>query len=103
MISHEIEAICAEILAHSAAPERPAPITRTLLHRRDPDQRMWRFYRMWIDTDLFERVVVLREWGRIGASGKVRVDVHDTPAEAAAWLARLERAKRRRGYIGTAD
>jgi predicted DNA-binding WGR domain protein len=59
---------------------------------------MARFYRLWFGDDLFGNATVIREWGRIGQAGKVRVDVHDSPAAAAAWLARIEQAKRRKGY-----
>jgi len=84
---------------HIAAPTRrwlDSPMT--LLQRRDAARRMARFYRIWFGDDLFGNATVIREWGRIGSPGRVRVDVHDNPAAAAAWLARIEQAKRRKGY-----
>ena len=70
----------------------------TLLHRREPAHRMARYYRLRAGADLWGRVTVIREWGRIGSPGRVRVDVYDDPAAAPVWLARLLRAKLRRGY-----
>jgi predicted DNA-binding WGR domain protein len=70
----------------------------TLLQRRDAERRMARFYRLWFGDDLFGNATVIREWGRIGQAGRVRVDFHDNPEDAAAWLARIERTKRRKGY-----
>ena len=70
----------------------------TLLQRREPARRMARFYRLWADIDLWGHVTVVREWGRIGWPGRVRVDYVARPEDAAAWLARIEAAKRRRGY-----
>jgi predicted DNA-binding WGR domain protein len=70
----------------------------TLLQRRDAERRMARFYRLWFGDDLFGNATVIPEWGRIGQAGRVRVDVHDNPEAAAAWLARIEQAKRRKGY-----
>jgi predicted DNA-binding WGR domain protein len=75
----------------------------TLLQRREPARRMARFYRLEAGADLFGRVIVMREWGRIGWAGRVRVDYVDRPEDAAAWLARIELAKRRRGYASAGD
>lgn len=83
----------------AAATRRCLDSRMTLLQRRDAERRMARFYRLWADADLWGRVTVVREWGRIGSPGKVRVDYVDTPTDAAVWLARIERVKRRRGYI----
>jgi predicted DNA-binding WGR domain protein len=70
----------------------------TLLQRREPARHMARFYRLWASADLWGRVVVMREWGRIGSPGRVRVDHYDNATDAAAWLARIEQVKRRKGY-----
>ncbi|BAR63551.1 putative DNA-binding WGR domain protein [Bradyrhizobium diazoefficiens] len=40
----------------------------------------------------------IRNWGRIGTSGKTMVQTFDSSAEAIEAFVRLERAKRRRGY-----
>jgi predicted DNA-binding WGR domain protein len=42
--------------------------------------------------------LLARQWGRIGTGGRVRLDPHPDAAAAINALARLARAKRRRGY-----
>jgi len=75
----------------------PEPIP-LLLHRRDPDRNMARFYRLSLEPNLFGGVSLVRNWGRIGTAGRLRIDLH--PSESAAEFARAEIAarKRRRGY-----
>lgn len=68
------------------------------LVRIAPDRNEWRFYRLALCPDLFGGCALLREWGRIGAGGRLRVDWHGSEGEALNALARLARAKRRRGY-----
>jgi predicted DNA-binding WGR domain protein len=45
-----------------------------------------------------EKRSLIRNWGRIGTSGKTMVQTFDSRAEAIEAFARLERVKRRRGY-----
>jgi predicted DNA-binding WGR domain protein len=52
--------------------------------------------------DLFGDVSLVREWGRIGQPGKLRLDRHDSEQTAGRALARLAAAKRRRGYRAAA-
>ena len=68
------------------------------LTRIDSSQNAHRFYRMEIVRGLFGDWSLIREWGRIGQSGQVRVDWYDT--EAAAKDARFDilMKKARRGY-----
>jgi predicted DNA-binding WGR domain protein len=70
-----------------------------LLQRRDPARRMSRFYRLYAGMDLFGGVTVLRERGRIGSPGRVRVDQHEDEEAAMRAAAKLLQAKRRRGYL----
>jgi predicted DNA-binding WGR domain protein len=74
----------------------------TTLRRRDPARRMARFYLLGTQFALpfapEQLVDLVREWGRIGSSGTVRVDQHADPETAAKAAAMLEAAKRRRGY-----
>ena len=71
------------------------PIT---LHRIEPARNMRRFYRLDVQQDLFGTWDVIREWGRIGRAGRVRVDPYPTEEEAAAWMQRQRAAKQGRGY-----
>ena len=70
----------------------------THLHRIDPARNMARFYRLSMAPSLFGDVCVVREWGRIGTSGRIRVDLYEKAEQAAAAHVAIERAKRRRGY-----
>jgi predicted DNA-binding WGR domain protein len=41
-----------------------------VLHRRDPEQGIRRFYSLMIERDLFGTVRLVRNWGRIGTTGQ---------------------------------
>jgi predicted DNA-binding WGR domain protein len=71
-----------------------------LLHLRriDAARNMRRFYALSTQPTLFGEMSLIRNWGRIGTSGKTMVRTFDGSAEAIEALLRLERAKRRRGY-----
>jgi predicted DNA-binding WGR domain protein len=68
------------------------------IRRRDAGRNMSRFYAVSLQADLLDGWSVVREWGRIGRAGRVRVDLHGalTPARVAA--DRLTTQKRGRGY-----
>lgn len=68
------------------------------LTRTKASQNVHRFYRMEIAHGLFGDWALVREWGRIGQPGQVRVDWYKT--EAAAKNARFNflMKKSRRGY-----
>jgi predicted DNA-binding WGR domain protein len=66
--------------------------------RIEPERNSFRFYRLAIWPDLFGRVSLIREWGRLGQPGTLRVDSYGSAEEARAALDRLARSKRRRGY-----
>ena len=68
------------------------------LYRSDPTRNMARFYFLDIQPDLFGHWSVVREWGRVGAEGRLRADSYPTPIEAEAAFERLRRSKVRRGY-----
>ena len=69
-----------------------------VLERRDPSRDMARFYVLAIEPTLFGDMALVREWGRIGSSGRRRLDLHSDKMSAGEaldlWLAR----KTRRGY-----
>jgi predicted DNA-binding WGR domain protein len=62
---------------------------------------MARFYSLEVERDLFGRVVHVRHWGRIGGTGKTRLDEHNGEGEALIALAAMKAAKQRKGYRGT--
>ena len=72
--------------------------TACTLHRIDPARHMARFYAMHVELDLFGSIVLVKEWGRIGARGRIVGELHPTEALAVAALQRQADRKRRRGY-----
>jgi len=75
-------------------------MSAVMLHRVDRGQNMARFYLLDIQPDLFGGWSLIREWGRIGRPGTVRVLPYPTEAEALDALEQQRRAKERRGYYG---
>lgn len=70
----------------------------TTLRRIDPDANMRRFYRVMVWPDLFGGFALMREWGRIGQSGRLRVETYPDAGAASAARDRLVARKRRKGY-----
>lgn len=70
----------------------------TKICRIDPTRNMARFYVIGLQADLLGGWSVIREWGRIGGIGRVKIDTHAELADAEAAAQRLEARKRRRGY-----
>jgi predicted DNA-binding WGR domain protein len=71
------------------------------LRRIDPTRNMRRFYRLDVPPDLFGGVLLMKEWGRIGARGRVVAERYDTEALAAVALQRQAERKRQRGYTSS--
>jgi predicted DNA-binding WGR domain protein len=82
-----------------ASPTASNRIQLLVLERIDEEKNMARYYVLSIEQTLFGEPALIREWGRIGSSGRHRIDVHGAEEEArealGAWLAR----KLRRGYV----
>lgn len=75
--------------------EWPRPV---YLRRIDPDRNMRRFYALSIDRDLFGKVCLITEHGRIGSGGRVISRTFATEREAMALFDRTRLQKQRRGY-----
>ncbi|WP_281932618.1 WGR domain-containing protein [Methylocystis iwaonis] len=73
-------------------------MTAVELQRIDPARNMRRFYRLDIEPDLFGGVLLMKEWGRIGARGRVVALHFDSQALAATALERQAGRKKRKGY-----
>jgi len=69
------------------------------LRRIELNNNMARFYRVAVQPDLFGVWCFIREWGRIGRGGQIRVTSYPTPAEAHTAFAKQRQAKERRGYV----
>jgi predicted DNA-binding WGR domain protein len=79
--------------------ELRSPIKHHLvLHKRDPEWRMARFYSLMSERDLFGTVHPVRNGGRIGTNGQELVEIFDSEEVASQALEALAGAKRRRGY-----
>jgi predicted DNA-binding WGR domain protein len=63
---------------------------------------MARFYRIALEPTLFGEISLVRNWGRIGTTGQAMMETFGKIGEADAARDRLERMKRRRGYLETA-
>ena len=66
---------------------------QTYLEKRQPAQKMARFYRMAVMPNLFGEWTLYREWGRIGQGGQVRMDWFADESQAVAALITLEASK----------
>jgi predicted DNA-binding WGR domain protein len=69
-----------------------------VLHRRDPDRNMHRFYALQVLPTLFGDWTLTTEWGRIGSAGQMQNRLFPDEAKAAAELERRLKSKVRRGY-----
>ena len=73
----------------------------TTVHLRciDPAQNKRRFYALQLQRTLFGQWAVVRQWGRIGSPVGQRLEQwFDDPTAAYAFIDRLEKSKRHRGY-----
>lgn len=71
------------------------------MRRIDPARNMRRFYRLSVQSDLFGRASLVREWGRIGFRGQMMVESHPDEGRAITALMKLAAIKTRRGYEAT--
>ena len=73
-------------------------MTGIYLTRTDPERNMARFYAMQLQPTLFGEWSLVREWGRIGRAGQVRVGPYPSRAAAEDAMDKLRTAKIRKGY-----
>jgi predicted DNA-binding WGR domain protein len=66
--------------------------------RIDPSRNMARFYLLSLQHTLFGDVSLIRNWGRIGKGGQMKVETFPTQADAVRAMERISSRKRRRGY-----
>ena len=67
----------------------------------EPERNKRRFYALSVQPTLFGEWVLVREWGRIGRPGRLRLDHHRSAGLALDALRELARLKARRGYQST--
>jgi predicted DNA-binding WGR domain protein len=73
-------------------------MTAVTLRRIEPEANELRFYFLDVQPDLFGGWSLVKEWGRIGSPGQVRLAAFPTETAALAALRRQRQAKERRGY-----
>lgn len=69
------------------------------LEKHDLEKNIARYYRMSVLPNLFGEWTLSREWGRIGRSGQVRMDLFRSQVEAESALETLTDAKQKRDYV----
>lgn len=74
------------------------PVTANL-RRVDAERRMHRFYRLALQPNLFGGCTLVREWGRIGSSGRLRCDDYPSEGQAVTALIAMSQSKAKRGYV----
>jgi predicted DNA-binding WGR domain protein len=74
-------------------------MTAVHLRRIDATRNMRRFYRLDVQPDLFGGVLLAKEWGRIGARGRLVGERFESMALALTALEKHAQRKARRGYF----
>ena len=69
----------------------------------NPELNMARFYGIEVQPTLFGEMSVLRSWGRIGTQARGMIVTYDDAAQASDALMKLEKQKRRRGYVAVTE
>jgi predicted DNA-binding WGR domain protein len=70
----------------------------TRLQKRDPKRNQHRYYVLDVQPHFFGGWSLIREWGRIGHPGRLKIDLCDSLEEAARVFDGKLRQKQRRGY-----
>jgi predicted DNA-binding WGR domain protein len=73
-------------------------MTAVELRRIDAARNMRRFYRLDMQPDLFGGVLLVRQWGRIGARGRIVAERFESMTLAADALEKHAQQKTLRGY-----
>lgn len=68
------------------------------LSKINPEANQRRYYRLSIEPGFFGDWGLVREWGRIGRSGRLRTDWYPTEADAKEACFELHMKKAKRGY-----
>ena len=69
------------------------------LEKVDATRGMRRYYTVWLRSDLFAQICLVRQWGRIGnRGGQMRAEPYASIETARSAMDRLIAAKRRKGY-----
>ena len=69
-----------------------------ILERIDPANNVARYHVLSVEATLFARNTFVRRWGRIGSTGRQRLEFFDSRDSAGLALETLLARKRKRGY-----
>ena len=72
-----------------------------LLERREPRANVARYYVLSVEPTLFDEAALVRQWGRIGKTGRQRIELHASADAAAEALEVWLRRKLKRGYLAS--
>ncbi len=70
----------------------------TCLYKHIPAGNQHRFYLLSVQPNLFGGWSLIREWGRIGSSGQMRIDLCESLNDAQEAFRKKVKEKQRRGY-----
>lgn len=73
-------------------------MSEAYLVRHNALENMHRYYVMTISPGIFGDWSLVRQWGRIGHPGTVKMDWFPTPEEALMVGSRIAESKRKKGY-----
>ncbi|MCK1289376.1 WGR domain-containing protein [Bradyrhizobium sp. 30] len=73
-------------------------MTAIMLTRVDHRCNMGRYYKLDIQPTLFGECSLMREWGRIGRAGTVRIETYSSRGQADMTMISKWAQKRKRGY-----
>ncbi|MET4296552.1 putative DNA-binding WGR domain protein [Bradyrhizobium sp. LB8.2] len=73
-------------------------MTAIMLTRVDVRRNMARYYKLDIQPTLFGECSLVREWGRIGRAGTVRIETYSSRGQADIAMISKWARKRKKGY-----
>ncbi|MBC9883705.1 WGR domain-containing protein [Bradyrhizobium sp. INPA01-394B] len=74
-------------------------MTAIIVTRVDMHRNVARLYKLDIQPTLFGECSLVREWGRIGRAGTVRIETYSSRGQADIALISKWAQKRKRGYL----
>lgn len=74
-------------------------MNRIYLEYHDKVTDKHRFYQLWIAPSIFDDWSLVKEWGRVGASGTVRKEWFTTEEEAIVARGKITETKLKKGYF----
>lgn len=87
-------------MSHQSASHQLAMFPASAYLRRiRPERNEQRYYALSIHPDLFGGAALMRQWGRIGRAGTIRLDLYADEGAATNALAEMLHVRLKRGYV----